>query len=322
MYLDFRKDSKCFEFSDLPGEAHDYLKNSEALLPSPIKRLEKMNPQAIELYRDHGIDLYTEALEIGVCAQHNNGGLAGTIWWESTNIKHLFPVGEVNGSHGVSRPGGSALNAGQAGGFRAAEFIANRYHDWSVAEGEATSAVKDAAISVIKWINMCDHSFLNWGEEQKILQERMTQAGAIIRSKAGIKQAVEDARLQYHAIAENGCLIKDKKHLKFAFRLRQLCFTQAVYLDAIQFTIQHQVGSRGSSIILDADGEKVHGKLDESWRIAQEDSQFRFKVLETFFDRDNEVKHRWIDCRPIPVEERWFETTWARFREGDIYRCE
>ena len=86
-----------------------------------------MNPGAIELYRDHGIDIAREPLEIAVCAQHNNGGLAGNHWWESINIKHLFPVGEVNGSHGVYRPGGSALNAGQVGGFRAAEFIAHRY---------------------------------------------------------------------------------------------------------------------------------------------------------------------------------------------------
>ena len=62
---------------------------------------------------DHGIDITKEPLEIAVCAQHNNGGLAGNHWWESINVSRLFPVGEVNGSHGVYRPGGSALNAGQ-----------------------------------------------------------------------------------------------------------------------------------------------------------------------------------------------------------------
>jgi len=82
-----------------------------------------------------------EALEIAVCAQHNNGGLAGNIWWESTNAKHLFAVGEVNGSHGVARPGGSALNAGSVGGFRAAEFIANRYAHWTL----DTEAIKSVA---------------------------------------------------------------------------------------------------------------------------------------------------------------------------------
>ena len=73
-----------------------------------------MNSPAVELYREHNIDLASEPLEIGVCAQHNNGGLKGNIWWES-DLRHLFPVGEVNGSHGVYRPGGSALNSGQVG---------------------------------------------------------------------------------------------------------------------------------------------------------------------------------------------------------------
>ncbi|HOS38496.1 MAG TPA: hypothetical protein PLG31_02085, partial [Spirochaetota bacterium] len=55
--------------------------------------------------------------------QHVNGGLCGDIWWES-NVRNLFPVGEANGSHGVYRPGGAALNAGQVGGLRAAQMIA------------------------------------------------------------------------------------------------------------------------------------------------------------------------------------------------------
>ena len=58
--------------------------------------------------------------------QHNNGGLAANVWWES-NVRHLFPVGEVCGTHGVRRPGGSALNAGQVGALRAARFIAHNY---------------------------------------------------------------------------------------------------------------------------------------------------------------------------------------------------
>ena len=322
VYLDFREDSQGFEFSSLPDEAYQYLKRSEALLPTPIERLEKMNPQAIALYRDHDIDLHTEALEVGVCAQHNNGGLAGTIWWESTNIKHLFPIGEVNGSHGITRPGGSALNAGQVAGFRAAEFIAHRYHDWSVSESEATDTVKNAALSAVRWIDRCEDSPMSWGEEQEILRDRMTQAGAHIRSKDGIKKAVEAASMQFRAIAEKGLQFKSPKQLKFAFRVRQLCFAHAVYLDAIQFVVEENVGSRGSSIILDSNGTMVHEKLDENWRIVPENTQFRSQVLETYFKDNSEVKHRWIPCRPIPEHEAWFETAWARFRDGDIYDSE
>ena len=98
----------------------------------------------------------SEPLEIAVCAQHNNGGLAGNIWWESTNIKHLFPVGEVNGSHGVNRPGGSALNSGQVGGFRAAEFIANRYQKWSLDETVAEQAVERSVQNIWQWIQKCN----------------------------------------------------------------------------------------------------------------------------------------------------------------------
>ena len=85
-----------------------------------------MNPPAVEIYQEHGIDLHKEPLEIAVCAQHNNGGFAVNKWWESS-IPHTFVIGEMAGTHGVKRPGGSALNAGQVGGLRAAEYIVNVY---------------------------------------------------------------------------------------------------------------------------------------------------------------------------------------------------
>ncbi|MHC4917443.1 MAG: FAD-binding protein, partial [Planctomycetota bacterium] len=111
VFLDYRRNPEGFSFEALSDEARDYLTRSEALLETPIERLRRMNPGAIELYSDHGIDITSEPLEIAVCAQHNNGGLAADHWWQSANLPHLFPLGEVNGSHGVYRPGGSALNA-------------------------------------------------------------------------------------------------------------------------------------------------------------------------------------------------------------------
>lgn len=40
-----------------------------------------------------------------------------------TNLSGLYAIGEVCASHGVTRPGGTALNAGQVGAVRAAEGI-------------------------------------------------------------------------------------------------------------------------------------------------------------------------------------------------------
>ena len=128
VYLDFRKNPDGKEnvpFDKLTAEAHDYLENAEALFGTPIERLAHMNQPAIDLYMEKGVDIRTEMLEIALCAQHNNGGADIDLFWQS-GVEGLFVVGEAAGSHGVYRPGGSALNAGQVGSMRAAQYIANR----------------------------------------------------------------------------------------------------------------------------------------------------------------------------------------------------
>ncbi len=127
VFLDFTKNPKGLEngFEVLPHEAYDYLERSGALFGTPIERLEKMNIGAIELYASHNINLYTELLEIAVCAQHCNGGIAVDANWQ-TNIEGLYSAGEAAGTFGVYRPGGSALNSTQVGSLRAAEHIASK----------------------------------------------------------------------------------------------------------------------------------------------------------------------------------------------------
>ena len=95
-------------------EAKEYLSQAGACFGTPIERLKHMNEPAILFYQDHHVDLFKERLEIAVCAQHNNGGLSTNHLWE-TNLSGLYAIGEVCASHGVTRPGGTALNAGQVG---------------------------------------------------------------------------------------------------------------------------------------------------------------------------------------------------------------
>ncbi len=125
VFLDFMHNpgGETVDFDRLPAEARDYLRSAGACFGTPIERLECMNEPAVQFYREHGVDLGKEMLEIAVCVQHNNGGLSTDSNWQ-TNIRGIFAVGEVCGSHGVTRPGGSALNAGQVGALRAAEYIA------------------------------------------------------------------------------------------------------------------------------------------------------------------------------------------------------
>lgn len=123
VYLDFTKNPFDIDFSKLSVEACDYLDRAGATFGTPIERLQKMNAPAIELYKSKGVDLHKQYLEIALCAQHNNGGVAVDLWWQSS-VKGLFAAGECAGTHGIARPGGSALNAGQVGSLRAAQYIA------------------------------------------------------------------------------------------------------------------------------------------------------------------------------------------------------
>jgi len=319
VYLDFRSNPAGYSLSGLPEEARAYLEKSGAVQDTPIGRLLHMNPGAAELYKSHDIDLSREPLEVAVCAQHNNGGLAGNIWYESVNIKHLFPIGEVNGSHGVTRPGGSALNAGQVGGLRAAEFIANRYAEWSLDHDLAAAAVRECAQRTTEYAELCLSAGNSWKGELEDIQERMSRCGAHIRSIDSLDKEVPRAREQARRLMQSGCAVEGREHLRHAFRVRQMAFAHAAYLDAVRYALQSGVGSRGSSIVLHPGGLKLHGMLDESWRMAAEDISFRSKVLETLCDRKGEARHRWIPCRPLPETDSWFETTWAKFRSGEIY---
>jgi len=319
VFLDFRANPDNFAFETLGDEARRYLENSGACQDTPIARLQHMNPGAVELYADNDIDITTEPLEIAVCAQHNNGGLAANHWWESENVRHLFPVGEVNGSHGVYRPGGSALNAGQVGAFRAAALIANRYADCSLSDTDFENSAAATVEELKTWAARCISSGLPWSDERRTLQARMTRAGAHIRSRGILKEAVAEAREQWDRIEREGCGIPGPGQLGEAFRTRYLCFAHRVYLEAVQFAVESGMGSRGSAIVLAADGQKIHERLADEWRMVPESTGFRDLVLETVASPGRGTSNSWVDRRPIPETNAWFETAWADFRTGKIF---
>jgi len=320
VFLDFRGNPAGFDPARLPDEARVYLEKSRALAGTPLDRLRVMNPGAIQLYLDHGIDLAAEPLEIAVCAQHNNGGLAADAWWESLNVRGLFPVGEVNGSHGVCRPGGSALNAGQVGSLRAAEQIAatRREPTLDAAAAQAAAAAQVAAIEL--WLGRAAGAGVSWLEERRQLQGRMSRAGAHIRAEAGVREACAEARAQVLRLQAGGCGHTGGATRAEALRTRSLAVAQLAYLDAIAFQLASGVGSRGSALVQDPAGSAIHPRLPAEWAFVPENPAFREQVLETLPASDGSFRHRWTPRRPIPVTDTWFETAWAAFRSGEIYR--
>lgn len=328
VFLDFQKNPSGagilddFKFDQLSLEAYTYLEKSGALFGTPIQRLAKMNQPAIDLYKNNGIDITKEYLEIAVCAQHNNGGLKGNIWWES-NIKHLFPVGEVNGTHGVYRPGGSALNSGQVGSLRAALFISKRYQGDPKNKNEFLKAAEHqikAKLNLAKDMispNEADPDQL-WKLRAEI-QERMSACGAHIRSLEKVKPAIEEAWDLYSKM-KNEMKSVSARELPAAFRNLDLCLTHALYLEAIAEYLEKGGKSRGSYLVMDSSGKKPCEQLGDEWKfsLTQADDFVNQKILEIRLDENFDVQKQWVEVRPIPQEDLWFENVWNDFMKDNI----
>ncbi len=330
VFIDFRRNPEgagpqgTFAFNRLNAEARDYLERSGALLPTPVERLEKMNPQAIELFLSHGIDLKREPLEIRVCAQHNNGGLAGNIWWEA-EIAHLFPVGEVNGSHGVYRPGGSALNSGQVGSARAAGYIAAHYSEAPLrpADFAASSAarVEEIRNRAERMIAGGKRPALDPEKTLREIRRRMTAEGAQIRNPRTIDKAC-DAAWRLFRRAERSLAVSSAAELPAAFRALDHALTSAMFLDAIREYLRKGGRSRGSYLVLDSKGSQPVPALgpNEAFSLAGQDDDVGRRILELRLTDSGRTEARWTEIRPIPETDLWFENVWSAFRAGETDR--
>lgn len=325
VFLDFRNNPSYgskngkMDFSLLGEEGYQYLKNSGALTGTPIERLAHMNQPAIDLYTENGINLYREYLEIAVCAQHNNGGLQGNLWWES-NVKHFFPVGEVNGSHGVYRPGGSALNSGQVGSTRAAQYIVARYQQAPLGVQEFLSLIREQVERKLEMGETFASHIADKGnvlEMRKQLGERMSTKGAHIRSLKSAAKGAREARNQLETLKEETRL-SSIQELPLAFQNYDLLITQYVYLSAIKDYIERGGKSRGSYLVYDPEGELPLEDLKEVFRFSIGDS-FKDKIQRVLY-RDGECIFRWEQVKEIPEEDNWFENIWNKYLKDEIIK--
>ncbi len=328
VFLDFRRDPDgggklgAFEPGLLAPEAFAYLQRSGALMGTPIARLKKMNRPAVDLYRFHGIDLAREPLEVAVCAQHNNGGFKGSLWWQS-NVRRLFPVGEVCGTHGVTRPGGSALNAGQVGSARAALFIARRCvgrpAPLSSFTREAEEQVLERCELARGMIGRAAGGSLSPEACLAEIRRRMSACGAAVRAPGEVMEEKARAR-QLWLKACRDMRIPSARHLPYAFKTLDLALTHAVYLEAVGEYLDRVGKSRGSYLIPDQGGHKPHPGLGDRWAFSlTKPSDFvSTNILEVWLDKKGRVRKRWVPVRPVPAAAGWFETVWNDFRMDRI----
>ncbi|NLM09952.1 MAG: FAD-binding protein [Clostridiaceae bacterium] len=318
VFLDFTKNPvENIDFSVLEDEAYDYLEKAGALFGTPIERLLHMNAPAVEFYKNHGIDLSEEPLEIALCAQHNNGGLDVDIWWQ-TNIEGFFAVGEVAATHGVYRPGGSALNAGQVGAARAARFIASRRTGDPV-DSEVFTEISRAQIEeIIETAEAVYKDSTNVIEQLHNIRKKMSEVAAAIRNITKIEEYIQSVKGMLDSFKET-VQVKDKNELKHVFILYDALVSQYVYLCAIRDYINNGGKSRGSALYYAPDGNLVDN-LPEMFRFNLDDHSKGNVVQTVSLDKTGNCTFNWRPVRPMPEEDSFFENVWRSFREnGNIY---
>ena len=318
VFMDFTRNPEGFDLSLLSPEARSYLERSGATQGTPLERLTKMNPIAVEHYARHGIDLSREKLEVAVCAQHNNGGLAADAWWESVDLDRFFPIGEVNGSHGVYRPGGAALNAGQVGALRAARRIVGAYSKGSL---ETQEWRQSASTEALRMLSLVNHALGTPGGQdlsayQDQFRDRMDQFGGIIRPSEGAALAARQAKEQFQSFSQVS--IAFPREIPRLLRCRQLALAHAAYLDAIASYIAAGGGSRGSVLVADERGEGLDPGLDAGWKSRPDKAELREKLQQTQYLKGS-FTTSWVPRRPIPEADDWFENVWSAFLEGAIF---
>lgn len=305
VYLDFTKDPTGLEngFDGLDPVSYTYLKKSDALCALPIERLARMNPGAISLYAEHGIDLWKEPLRIAVCAQHHNGGVGVDAHWQ-TDVTGLYVAGEAAGTFGVFRPGGSALNSTQVGSLRAAEHIA-RHADRSFSPKFEEIAERESE-KLRAWITDARGTSSTVAAMREQYQRCMSRSFAFLRDPDDMKRAkrqLEQWKTDF--LKENRWAnVRDLPHL---FKNREILDLAIAVADAMIFAAE-RYGSRGSALVGAASDPLSVIPVPE-W------AEGRKEVLLTRADKTGAPVSSSRPVRPIPDRELWFETAWKRYRE-------
>ena len=304
VYLDYTREPSGLEngFAALDETAYGYLKNSDALIGLPIERLRKMNPRAIELYREHGIDITKEPLRIAVCAQHNNGGISVDSDWQ-TNVTGLYAAGECAGTFGVFRPGGTALNSTQVGSLRAAEHIA--YRAGNHIAGDADALLESAADEIMKLIGETKVVVTAVRDNRRRYQETMSRDFSFIRDKANMRGSLADIIESRQRFAETEKW-SDPSDIPELLKNLGIVTMQAAVAASILYSAE-QFGSRGSAMVIDGGSF-----MDRN----PEKENEKGKAVAVTAVKDGvgaAVSSRPV--RPIPDRELWFEKVWNEYNK-------
>ncbi len=323
VYLDFTCNPCCVPvpFERISEEARIYLSRAHAMQQTPVERLRKLNEPAVSFYLDHGVDLDREPLEIAVCAQHNNGGVAVDANWESS-VNGLYVVGEAAGTHGVTRPGGTALNAGQAGAMRAAHHIVlkDRKGGRSFCERqEMEEALMKDLYDEARFFALIPetlHGKRSVTQLHREQREEMSAIGGMIRNPDKIEAALDQVAETLHHLRDIA-MVPETAKLPWFYRLRDQLLVKQIYLTAMLDYAQNGAGSRGSALYTDLSGEKPEGEMPDLFRCRISSEATPNLIQEIRWDSCS-CNITWRKPRQLPDCDYFFENEWTAWRKREL----
>jgi succinate dehydrogenase / fumarate reductase flavoprotein subunit len=324
VFMDFNRnplevpEDADFDLQRLDSDVRAYLRNSGALLEKPIDRLRKMNPLSIELYKRYKYDITRVPLEFAINNQHMNGGLAVNTWGE-TSLAGCYAVGEAAGTHGVTRPGGAALNAGQVFGTRCAEHIASR-RNRRTAKTSEQDLIEGGLRNILAVLRPA--SAIAVEAIRSEVQARMSDHAGIVCTAADVRAALTDASALNGALRQQGIAYDGAYEAARALQWRQMAIASEAVLAALAFYIERGGGSRGARTVCGPDGDQRPmartGPL-EDFRFRSERVEDRSEQILVRLEGDRFI----CETRPLRRHDRsrlaFFERDWPDFLTGAIF---
>lgn len=325
VFMDFNRNPEAvsddlpFSLDRLDPDVAAYLGKAGAVQDLPIDRLRHMNPLSIELYLRYKVDIRHDPLEFAVNNQHMNGGIAVDTWGRSS-LAGLYAIGEAAGTHGVTRPGGAALNAGQVLGTRVAEHIGASGRSHRELDGHAEAQL-DHAIGHIKQVLRSD-SPLNVRVVKDEVQARMSDHAGILCTPANVATALDGATKLNQTIREHGISFMRGGEIARVLQWQQMALASEAVLTALHHYIGKGGGSRGARAICDVAGDATpmarSGPLTEVRFRKERDEDKAEQILVRLFDGEFHVSsrpNRSFDEAAKP----FFERDWPAWLTGAVF---
>ena len=323
VFMDFNRNpqpvpgDQPFCLSRLDADVAAYLGNAGASQSLPIERLAHMNPLSIELYLRYKVDIRRAPLEFAVNNQHMNGGIAVDTWGRS-NLAGLYAIGEAAGTHGVTRPGGAALNAGQVMGTRVGEHVAALAP--TPTDTDMTTLL-DHAINDIARVARADSPVALQTVKDQV-QARMSDHAGILCNAADVATALSQARALNRAIATHGIAFQRGAQVARVLQWQQMALASEAVLAALDHYISAGGGSRGARAICDPAGDALPmvrgGPLEDmrfrSERPVDKDVQIIVQLVDGEF-RITTRPNRRLD----PSQKPFFERDWPAWLTGAVF---